>query len=75
MSAPAMELRRAQEPAPTVPGWYYASLPGAPNIIPVYLEEYYPGHLAAWDAGIEELIDVDQFNWYGPVPICKESGT
>ena len=73
MSAPEMELRRAPEAEPIKPGWYYGRLVGimdqrrAPRPTRV---RYNRGHLST-----EKGRSVEDYEWFGPVPICKESGT
>jgi hypothetical protein len=71
MTAPKMELRRAEEAAPTEPGWYYAKpavsyLADNPEIVCVENAMVY------WN---EEWRNIDDFKWFGPVPTCAESGS
>ena len=69
MPAPEMELRRPQEAAPTVEGWYY----GRPIDWSV---EPYPCQvdksLHVLD-GTNEPDMVGDYDWFGKVPTCVES--
>lgn len=75
MSAPKMELRRPKEAEPIEPGYYYARLKDNENgnVFPVYVG--YDGiHKLSIFAG-SVLIPLHEYNWFGPVPTCVESGS
>jgi len=69
-----MELRRAQQAAPTEPGFYYGRYRSVgPSI--------YPFEVARWTADNPNLFVRDgkayrptsAFDWFGPVPVCIEA--
>lgn len=69
-----MELRRPQQAAPTEPGWYYGTVPGAVAIIPVHVSRYRSvGDLGVWDWQLGVWHDPASFKWFGPVPECIEA--
>lgn len=76
MTAPHMELRRAPQEMPTRAGFYYAYLTAAP-------EEYArPCCVHVCTSKLGELtgdlrsvrVPLEKFTWFGPVPVCVESG-
>lgn len=77
MTAPAMELRRAQEASPTEPGWWYGQAKDKPRATPIpWLVVKGGDTLAAFAPGLPSdcVFGVEQFNWFGAVPTCVESG-
>lgn len=74
-----MELRRAAQPAPIKPGWYYGRFKLRDDDL---IRPYYVGgptlgpdqFRLAIMVGDSEYFRPD-FDWFGPVPVCVESGT
>lgn len=75
-----MELRRSSEPAPTKPGWYYAQrhqrffkdpFPVEPVLV-VEIPEGMTVPVILTTTG--DKVYAVAMSWYGPVPICVESG-
>lgn len=80
MTAPKMELRRAPEPAPTEPGWYYTrpfvgpAYKAVPEIIPIRVVEVPDSpRVPVVLIGAEKRYAVG-WDWFGPVPTCLPSG-
>lgn len=68
-------LRRAERPAPTKPGWYYAcSKYWNQTIVPMLVVRNEGSRLLRI-AGYSDWEDVafDELRWFGPVPQCVEA--
>lgn len=68
---------RARTEAPTVPGWYYGRQKRDEFIQPVYVfvpDDDKPNDLGV-DCDDDEIGALGEFDWFGPVPTCVESGT
>lgn len=64
-----MELRRAPSETPTEPGWYYAEHPDLTDgIEPIQVRERYGKLHGPLGTSLKE------YRWFGPVPVCVESG-
>jgi hypothetical protein len=76
-----MELRRALQEAPTTPGWHYGRAKDNPAATPqpwLVLRIAPEGEAYVFCPGKDyrqDLFLIEQYDWFGPVPECVESGT
>lgn len=75
-----MELRRPRSALPDREGWWFGRWPisGFPKIVPVFVGtvmwEQPRGNTLMVMAG-DLRYNLSDFQWFGPVPVCVESGT
>lgn len=71
MSTPPMELRRPKQAPPTERGDYYGRVRGEDGLPrPLHIRRTQFGLYVMFGAGMG---DVEDYDWYGPVPTCVEA--
>lgn len=68
-----MTVFRPKEEAPTKSGWYYGKFIGEPDIVPVPVS-IIQGSLKT-QTPFGYVWGISDYEWFGPVPEVRESGT